>query len=97
MAGVVALLEGEPYDDVSDDPASRAGAGTMSDGLRHLLSPVLPPAVVDVVLSPLVIFDALLEALVSSGQALIVPGVAFLLGFGVPGIRRRITLDAAAE
>jgi hypothetical protein len=95
MAGVVALLEGEPYDDVSDDPASRAG--TMSDGLRHLLLPVLPPAVVDVVLSPLVIFDALLEALVSSGQALIVPGVAFLLGFGVPGIRRRITLDAAAE
>jgi hypothetical protein len=95
MAGVVALLMGQPGDDGSDDAAHRDGAGTMSDGMYHLLAPVLPPAVVDAVLSPLVILDALLEALISSGQALIVPGVAFFLGFGVPGIRRRITLGAA--
>ena len=95
MAGVVALLMGQPDDDQSDDAAHRDGAGTMSDGMYHLLAPVLPPAVVDAVLSPLVILDALLEALVSSGQALIVPGVAFFLGFGVPGIRRRVTLGAA--
>lgn len=62
----------------------------LSGGVEGLLSPVLPPAVVRAVASPLVIVEALAKALASSGQALIVPGIAFLFGFGVPGVRRRV-------
>lgn len=62
----------------------------ISGGLTRLLSPVLPPAVVRVVASPVVILEALAKAVASSGQALIIPGFAFLFGFGVPGVRRRV-------
>jgi hypothetical protein len=69
------------------------GMGMMSEGLYRILSPVLPPAVVDVVSSPFVIVDALFGAITSSGQALILPGIAFLFGVVIPGIRRRIGLE----
>jgi hypothetical protein len=69
--------------------ASVDAGGMLSGGLDRVLSPVLPPAVVRVVASPVVILEALAQALASSGQALIIPGFAFLFGFGLPGTRRR--------
>lgn len=93
MAGAVLMLEGRDDETVDDEPVAEVAAGPMSEGFHDLLSPVLPPALVDAVASPLVIMDALYDAFTSSGQALIVPGIAFLFGFGVPGIRRRINLD----
>jgi hypothetical protein len=55
--------------------------------------PVPGAPVVDVVSSPFVIVDALFGAITSSGQALILPGIAFLFGVVIPGIRRRIGLE----
>jgi hypothetical protein len=92
MAGAVEMLKNRNGNSV-DEPAGDVSTGVMSDGVHNLLSPVLPPALVEAVASPLVIVDALYDAFRSSGQALIVPGIAFLFGFGVPGLRRRITLD----
>ncbi|MEX0827288.1 MAG: hypothetical protein WD184_11115 [Acidimicrobiia bacterium] len=97
MAGAVKMLEGRDDEAVDDEPVADVAAGPMSGGFHDLLSPVLPPALVDAVASPLVIMDALYDAFTSSGQALIVPGIAFLFGFGVPGIRRRITLDEVID
>jgi hypothetical protein len=93
MAGAVEMLKNrdDGATDIESEP--ELSSGMMSEGLNDLLSPVLPPGLVDAVVSPLVILDALYEAFTSSGQALIVPGIAFLFGFGMPGLRRRITLD----
>lgn len=61
--------------------------------IHRLLGPVAPPALVDAVASPLVILQALVVALTSSSQSLIVPGVALLLGLGAR--RRRTVSDLA--
>lgn len=94
MAGAVEMFKNH-LEPVVEDPAGDLSTGMMSDGFHDLLAPVLPPALVDAAASPLVIVDALYDAFTSSGQALIVPGIAFLFGFGVPGLRRRISLDEA--
>lgn len=88
MAGAVEMMIGS-----NDEP----GMAMMSDGAYDILSPVLPPALVDAVSSPFVIVDALLGALTSSGQALIVPGIALLFGFGIPSLRRRVSLPDLQE
>jgi hypothetical protein len=85
MAGAVVMIKAGDEMPLEDPDMDETGMGMMSDGFYDILSPVLPPAVVDAVSSPLVIVDALLGALASSGQALIVPAIAFLFGFGVPG------------
>ena len=98
MAGAVEMIMG-----ANDEPGDAAieenpdGVGMMSGRAYAILSPVLPPALVDAVSSPLVIVDALLGALTSSGQALIVPGIAFLFGVGIPSIRRRVSLADLEE
>jgi len=98
MAGAVEMIMGansEPGDAAIEENPD--GVGMMSDRAYAILSPVLPPALVDAVSSPLVIVEALLGALTSSGQALIVPGIAFLFGFGIPSIRRRVILADLEE
>ena len=69
----------------------------LSEGLVGVLTPVLPPAVVDVVASPLVIFEALFEAMASSGQALVIPFLAGAIGFFLPGMRRKAILEVLSE
>jgi len=88
VAGAVGLMTSREV--VMPVMTPEPAAGIISRGLERVLSPVLPPEVVRVVASPVVIFEALVEALASSGQALIIPGIAFLFGFGVPGVRRRV-------
>jgi hypothetical protein len=72
-------------------PAEPAG---LSGDLVSVLSPVMPSAFVDTVTSPIVIIEALLEAMASSGQALVIPFLAAGIGFLMPGLRRREILDA---
>lgn len=93
LAGAVKMVHGPEQ----DTPAPGPGAATMATRVERLLGPVAPPALVDAVASPLVIFEALIDALTSSGQALIVPGIAFLVGLGLPGTRRRTLLGAVLD
>ena len=53
------------------------------------LDPVLPPALTDAVMAPLIVGEALLAALISSSQSMIIPGVALLLSLIVPAGRNR--------
>jgi hypothetical protein len=69
----------------------------LSGGIVSILAPVLPPAFVDAVTSPVVIFEALLEAMLSSGQALIIPFFAGAIGFFLPGLRRRTLMAAVGQ
>jgi hypothetical protein len=62
---------------------------TLSVRLDHLLGPAVPPALAEAVVSPIVVLQALVAAMTSSSQSLIVPGVVLLLGVGLPGRRRR--------
>ncbi|MBI5157220.1 MAG: hypothetical protein HZA58_04315 [Acidimicrobiia bacterium] len=62
---------------------------TLSVRLDHLLGPAVPPALADAVVSPIVVLQALVAAMTSSSQSLIVPGAVLLLVVGVPGKRRR--------
>ena len=82
--------------DVEMAPAvpGAAPAGTRFERL----SESLPPGVGDVVAAPVVIFEVLFEALASTSQSLIVPGIAMLIGMGLPAVRRRRDLieDALA-
>ncbi|HLA66098.1 MAG TPA: hypothetical protein VJP05_01235 [Acidimicrobiia bacterium] len=90
FAGAVALMKAKEESPVMPPAVSADSGGVLATGIDRILSPVLPPAVVSVVASPIVILEALAKALASSGQALIIPGFAFLFGFGVPGARRRV-------
>jgi hypothetical protein len=67
----------------------------LSGDLVAALAPVMPPAFVDAVTSPIVILEALLEAMASSGQALVIPFLAAGIGFFLPGLRRRDLVAAA--
>jgi len=62
---------------------------SLSVRLDHILGPAVPPALADAVVSPIVVLQALVAAMTSSSQSLIVPGVVLLLGVGLPGRRRR--------
>jgi hypothetical protein len=53
------------------------------------LSESLPPGVGDFVAAPIVIFEVLFEALASTSQSLIIPGIAMLIGMALPAARRR--------
>jgi hypothetical protein len=67
----------------------------VSGNVIHTLAPVLPPALRSVVTSPIVVFEALIDAMASSGQALVIPLFAALFGFFSPSLRRRHSLDDA--
>lgn len=87
-------LGGDDPSAVLVTPAQPTG---LSGNLVTALSPVMPPAFVDALSSPVVIFEALLEAMASSGQALVIPFIAAGIGFFLPGMRRRDILAAVTE
>jgi hypothetical protein len=88
LAGAVMIVAkaGDTALEPGDMPEA---AGGLSVSINRLLGPVAPPALVDAVTSPLVMLEALVAAMTSSSQSLIVPGIVLLVGVGVPGRRRR--------
>ena len=69
----------------------------VSASIIRTLTPILPPVAVDVVVAPLVVVEALIEAMVSSGQALVIPFLAGAAGFFAPGLRRKKLLAQALD
>ena len=70
-------------------PSPSPPGGGISSGIIESLDTVLPPVLTEVVASSLVVFEALLEAMASSGQALVIPLIAGAIGLFAPGLRRR--------
>ena len=91
LAGAVVIVA-----KMGDVPALPAAEIPESFSVRidHLLSPVVPPALADAVVSPIVVLHALVAAMTSSSESLIVPGVVVLLGAGLPR-RKRPSPDPA--
>jgi len=58
----------------------------------RLLGPVLPPALVDAIASPLVLAETLLSAIVSSSSALLLPLTLFALALASRRFRREMTV-----
>jgi len=84
LAGAVMIVGNAgdtPFEpaDMPDQPTN------VSVSINHLLGPVAPPALVDAVASPLVVLEALVAAMTSSSQSLIVPGIVLLVSFAVSG------------
>ncbi len=69
--------------------------GMVSENLIRELAPVLPPMLVDVVAAPFVVIEALIDAMASSGQALVIPFLAGAAGLMAPGVRRKNLLAQA--
>ncbi len=83
-----AALAPEP----TDLPTNKVSANVI-----RMLTPVLPPVVVEVVAAPLVVAEALIEAMASSGQALVIPFLVGAAGFFLPGKRRKQLLAEALD
>ncbi len=83
-----AALAPEP----TDLPTNKVSATVI-----RMLTPVLPPVVVEVVAAPLVVAEALVEAMASSGQALVIPFLVGAAGFFLPGRRRKQLLAEALD
>jgi hypothetical protein len=77
-----------------DDTAQLPGA-SFSTAARNALLPILPPLLVDGILSPLVLAEYVLRAMLDSGAALIVPTIALLLACAFLVWRTRKRRDAA--
>lgn len=86
LVGALAIVDRV---DQARPAASPEAVETLSVRLDHLLGPAVPPALADAVVSPIVVLQALVAAMTSSSQSLIVPGAVLLLGLGLPGKRRR--------
>jgi hypothetical protein len=82
-------------EDLTPAPVDAPTNTGFTTSLGDSLDLALPPALTDVVTSPLVIFEALVEAMAASGQALFIPLAAGALAFLMPGLRRRDVVDAA--
>ncbi len=76
----------------TDLPTNKVSANVI-----RMLTPVLPPMVVEVVAAPLVVVEALIDAMASSGQALVIPFLAGAAGFFAPGTRRKELLAEALD
>jgi hypothetical protein len=59
----------------------------VASALSRALGPSLPPALVSAFASPIVVAEALVRAVTSSGQAVLLPAGLLMLG----GILRRLT------
>jgi len=86
LVGALAIVN--KMDDAVAESEPRM-AESLSVRLDHLLGPAVPPVLADAVVSPIVVVQALVAAMTSSSQSLIVPGVVVLLGVGLPRRRRR--------
>jgi hypothetical protein len=85
LAGAVVIVT-----KMGEVPATAAAEIPESFSVRidHLLGPVVPPALADAVVSPIVVLQALVAAMTSSSESLVVPGVVLLLGAGLPRRKR---------
>jgi len=74
--------------------APPSSTGLVSGSVIRVLGPVISPGLANVVAAPIVVIEALIEAMTAAGQAVVIPfiaGAVFLLS---PGLRRK-SLDAA--
>ena len=69
----------------------------ISASIIRTLAPVLPPMAIDVVVAPIVVAEALIEAMASSGQALVIPFLAGAAVLFAPGVRRKDLLAKAID
>ena len=69
--------------------------GMASGRLARELAPVLPPLLADAVVAPIVVIEALIDAMAASGQALVIPLLAGATGFIAPRVRRKHLLGEA--
>ena len=92
-----AIVMFDQYDEVptSIPEPLAAPTGLVSGPLSRGLAPVLPPILMDAVAAPFVLFEALIDAMAASGQALVIPFLAGVAGFFAPGLRRKHLLAEA--
>ena len=74
-----------------------APMGGVSGSVIRALTSVVPPLLVDLVASPIVVIEALIEAMASSGHALVIPLIAGAAWFLTPGVRRKDLFAEALE
>ncbi len=74
-----------------------APMGMVSGSVIRALTSVVPPLLVDLVASPIVVIEALIEAMASSGHALLIPLIAGAAWFLTPGVRRKDLFAEALE
>ena len=66
----------------------------VSTSVVRVLTPVLPPVLANGVAAPIMLLEALIEAMAASGQAVVIPLIASGAAFLLPGLRRKSLLDA---
>ena len=66
----------------------------VSGSVIRVLGPVISPALASVVAAPIVVVEALIEAMAAAGQAVVIPFIAGAVALLSPGLRRR-SLEAA--
>lgn len=74
--------------DTGEDDAPGSWDTGISGSIGRLLEPILPPSIVDVVMSPLILGEALLGAVFASSQMLLVPGLLLLISLSTRRGRR---------
>ncbi len=67
----------------------------VSGSVIRVLAPVISPALANVVAAPIVVIEALIDAMVASSQALVIPFIAGAVVILSPGLRRRSLLEPA--
>jgi hypothetical protein len=92
-----AIVMFDQYDEIPTSIPEQVAAptGLVSGALVRQLAPVLPPVVMDAVSAPFVVFEALVDAIAASGQALVIPFLAGAAGLMAPGLRRKNLLAEA--
>ncbi len=78
------------FDQAGEEPAPipesvEAPMGMVSGSVIRALTSVVPPLLVDVLASPIVVIEALIEAMASSSHALVIPLIAGVAWFLAPG------------
>ena len=69
----------------------------VSGSVIRTLAPVISPALARVVAAPIVVVEALIEAMAAAGQAVVIPFIAGALALASPRLRRKGLLDAALD
>ncbi len=97
LGAAVVMFQGGDTDPivVPPSPTTHSPDGPLSGSFVRALTPVLPPGLANALSAPLVIAEALFEAMASSGQALFVPLLLGAAGFA--SSRRRDPFSEALE
>ncbi len=96
--GAAIVMFDQAGEDLAPIPESvEAPMGGVSGSVIRTLTPVVPPLLVDLVASPIVVIEALIEAMASSGHALVIPLIAGVAWFLTPGVRRKDLFAGALE